>query len=69
MRESFVLVRNQITLHRDIPSRLSKIDPEHGPRTLGFVDYADAFSGSSGFDLAEYLQSVPDCRGRKPNDS
>jgi len=41
------LVRNELTIHREPPSRLPRIVPEHGPQTLDITDYADAFSASA----------------------
>ena len=38
------LVRNQLTVHRELPALLPRILPEHGPRTLDITDYADAFA-------------------------
>jgi len=36
--------RNQITLARELPAFLPTIVPEHGPTTISFSDYVDAFS-------------------------
>jgi hypothetical protein len=37
------LARNQITLHREFLCTIPSIVPEHGPTTIRFNDYADAF--------------------------
>ena len=38
------IARNQITLARELPAFLPTIVPEHGPTTISFSDYVDAFS-------------------------
>jgi len=52
------MARNQVTLVRELPARLPSIVPEHGPTTIAFSDYVDAFSGEVPRESPEPTESL-----------